>query len=86
MHVQHVQLTAGQEALRDLLVEAAAAPAQHSAAGYQKAPASRYAAQQGMLQGNFDAWPAPAPCEGYYSVRALPKEQHSSDVTTEPPR
>ena len=79
-------LTAGQEALRDLLGEAGAAPAQHSIAGYQKAPASRYAVQQGMLQGYFDVWPAPAPCGGYYSVRALSEEHSSRDVPIEAPR
>ncbi len=73
-------LTAGQEALRELLNEAAAAPAQHSTAGYRKAPASRYAVQQGMREGYFEVWPAPAPCEGYYNVRAQ-SDEHSSQVS-----
>ena len=87
MHaLKSTQLTAGQEALRELLGEAAAAPAQHSTAGNRKAPASRYAIQQGMLQGHFDVWPAPAPCEGYYTVRALSEEHGSWDSPSESPR
>ncbi len=81
-----VRLKAGQEALRELLGEAAAAPAQHSTAGYQKAPASRYAVQQGMREGYFDVWPAPAPCEGYYTVRAQSEKHSSQDGTDEAPR
>ena len=81
-----VRLKAGQEALRELLGEAAAAPAQHSTTGYQKAPASRYAVQQGMREGYFDVWPAPAPCEGYYTVRAQSEKHSSQDGTDEAPR
>ena len=81
-----VQLTPGQEALRELLGEAAAAPAQHSSAGHEKAPASRYAVRQGMREGYFDVWPAPAPCEGYYNVRALLEEHGSQKGADEMPR
>lgn len=76
-----VQLTAGQEVLQELLDKAAAAPAQHSIAGTSKTPASRYAVQQGMLEGYFEVSPAPTPCEGYYIVSAQP-EEHSSQVGT----
>ena len=75
-----IQHTAGQAAVKELLDEAAAAPAQHITA-HSKAPESRYAVQQGVSQGYYDVWPAPAPCEGYYGVRAL-SEQHSSQHYT----
>ena len=63
------QLTGGQEALKELLAEAAAAPAQYT----PEAPASRYAQQNG-LRGHFQVWPAHGQCEGYYHVRAVPDE------------
>ena len=66
---QAKQLTGGQEAVKELLAEAAAAPAQYT----PEAPASRYAQQDG-LRGHFDVWPAHGQCEGYYHVRAVPDE------------
>jgi len=80
-----IQHTAGQAAVKELLDEAAAAPAQHSTA-HSKAPESRYAVQQGMSQGYYDVWPAPAPCEGYYGVRALSEHHSSQHYTFAAPR
>ena len=62
-------LTPGQAALQELLSEAAAAPADHGGRGDHRAPASRYASQD-VVSGYYDVWPAPAPCAGYYYVRA----------------
>jgi hypothetical protein len=63
---QTIHLTAGQEASKELLAEAAAAPAKYT----PEAPASRYAQQDG-LRGHFDVWPAHGQCQGYYHVRAV---------------
>lgn len=70
------RLTPGLKAQEELLHEAAA-PGQHSAAGSLRAPASRYAHKE-VARGYFEVWPAPASCEGYYHVRALPEAAHET--------
>ena len=82
-------ITPGQAALQELLSEAAAAPAEHSGRADHRAPASRYASQD-VVSGYYDVWPAPAPCAGYYHVRAVAEVSaetpSSQGVTTAGPR
>ena len=85
-------ITPGQAALQELLSEAAAAPAEHGGRADHRAPASRYASQD-VVSGYYDVWPAPAPCAGYYHVRAAaeasaetpqPTSQHNSRAQVKP--
>ena len=75
-------ITPGQAALQELLSEAAAAPAEHGRRADHKAPASRYASQD-IVSGYYDVWPAPAPCAGYYHVRAA--AEASAEIPSPPP-
>ena len=74
-------ITPGQAALQELLSEAAAAPAEHGGRADHRAPASRYASQD-VVSGYYDVWPAPAPCAGYYHVRAA--AEASAEIPSPP--
>ena len=75
-------ITPGQAALQELLSEAAAALADHGGRADHRTPASRYASQD-VVSGYYDVWPAPAPCAGYYHVRAA--NEVSAETPSPPP-